>query len=55
MTTSQFLLIAYGVVIIGLLLPLRSELRSGLVVLLIIMVVFTLLGGGMHYFRSLFD
>ncbi len=55
MTSKQFLFAAFGVVIIGLILPVRTEYRVGLVLLLIGLIVFTALGGTMQYLASLFD
>lgn len=54
MTTSQFLIAAFALVMGGLLLPLPSGARTALFLLLIGMAVLTLLGGGMQYIGSLF-
>jgi hypothetical protein len=54
MTTTQLVMTAFALVIVGLMLPLPSGVRSGLFLALIALAVLTLLGGGMHYFASLF-
>ena len=55
MSTTELLLVAYGVLIVALMLPLRSEVRMGLFLLLLGLIAFTLLEGGMQYLQSLFD
>ena len=54
MTTTQFLIAAFALVIGGLLLPLPSGVRAALFLLLIGLAVLTFLGGGMQYLSSLF-
>jgi hypothetical protein len=54
MTTTQFLIAAFAVLIAGLLLPLPSGVRSGLFLALVALGVLTFLGGGMHYITGLF-
>ena len=55
MSTTQFLVVVYGVVILALMLPFRSEVRMGLFLLLLGLIAITLLGGGMQYLANLFD
>jgi hypothetical protein len=55
MSTKQVLFVVYGILIMALMLPFRSEVRMGLFLLLLGISVFTLLGGGMQYLKSLFD
>ena len=55
MSTKQVLFVVYGILIMALMLPFRSEMRMGLFLLLLGISVFTLLGGGMQYLKSLFD
>ena len=54
MTTSQFVIAAFALVVGGLMLPLPSGARTALFLLLIGMTVLTLLGGGLQYFAALF-
>jgi hypothetical protein len=54
MTTTQFVIAAFALVIGGLMLPLPSGARTALFLLLIGLAVLTLLGGGMQYLASLF-
>jgi len=54
MTTTQAIMSAFAVLIIGLALPLPSGIRSGLFLALVALAVLTFLGGGMHYITSLF-
>jgi hypothetical protein len=54
MTTTQFVIAAFALVIGGLMLPLPSGARTALFLLLIGLAVLTLIGGGMQYFASLF-
>ncbi|MGE5269680.1 MAG: hypothetical protein ACM3JG_08420 [Thiohalocapsa sp.] len=55
MTTAQFIIAAFAVLLGGLLLPLSSGLRSALFLALIALVVMTFIGGGMQYVASLFQ
>jgi len=55
MTTTQFLISVFALLIGGLLLPMSSGLRMALFLVLIALAVMTFLGGGMHYIASLFD
>ena len=55
MTTTQFLIAVFALVICGLMLPLSYAVRVGLFLLLIGLVVMTLLGGGMHFMANMFD
>lgn len=55
MTTAEFVIAAFAVLIGGLLLPLGSGMRSALFLALIALVVVTIIGGGMQYVMSLFD
>jgi hypothetical protein len=54
MTTTQFLISVFSVLIGGLLLPLPSGVRSGLFLALVALAVMTFLGGGMQYLTGLF-
>jgi hypothetical protein len=54
MTTAQFIIAAFALVIGGILLPLPNGVRSALVLLLIALCVLTFIGGGMQYVVSLF-
>jgi hypothetical protein len=54
MTTAQFLIAAFALVIGGLLLPLPSGVRAALFLALIALTMMTFLGGGMQYLSSLF-
>ena len=54
MTTTQFLIAVFALLIGGLLLPLSSGARSGLFLALVALAVMTFLGGGMQYITSLF-
>ena len=54
MTTAQFIIAMFALVIGGLLLPLPSGARSSLLLLLIALCVLTFIGGGMQYVLSLF-
>jgi len=54
MTTVQFLIAAFAVLIGALLLPLSYAARMFLFLLLIALAVFTFIGGGMQYIASLF-
>ena len=52
MTKTEFVIIAFVLVLGALLLPLSSGARSALVLALIALSVFTLVGGGMDYVAS---
>jgi hypothetical protein len=54
MTTTQFVIAAFALVIGGLLLPLPSGVRAALFLALIALAMMTFLGGGMQYLSSLF-
>ena len=54
MTTTQAIMSAFAVLLIGLALPLPSGIRSGLFLALVALAVLTFLGGGMHYITSMF-
>jgi hypothetical protein len=54
MSATQFLFVVYGTLIVGLSLPLRYEVRMGLFLLLLGVIMFNFLGGGMQYLESLF-
>ena len=54
MTTTQFLIAVFALLIVGLCLPLSYGVRSALFLLLIGLGVLTFLGGGMQYFINLF-
>jgi hypothetical protein len=54
MTTIQFLISVFAVLIGGFLLPLASEIRSALFLALVALGVLTFLGGGMQYITRLF-
>jgi hypothetical protein len=54
MTTTQFLISAFALLIAGLILPLPSGIRSGLFLALVALAVLTFLGGGMQYITSMF-
>jgi hypothetical protein len=54
-TTTEFLVAAFAVLIIGVLLPFPSGVRSALVLALIALSVLTLLGGGMQFLLSYFQ
>ena len=53
MTTTQFLLAIFAVLIVGLMLPLSFGLRSALFMALIIAGVLTFIGGGVQYALTL--
>ncbi len=55
LTKTEIVVIAFALVLGGLLLPLSHGARSALVLALIALVVFTLIGGGMGYVMSLFQ
>ena len=54
MTTAQFLIAAFALLIGGLLLPLSSGVRAALFLALIALAMMTFLGGGMQYISSTF-
>lgn len=54
MTTTQFIIAAFALLIGGLVLPLPSGVRSALFLLLVGLAVMTLFGGGIEYIRGLF-
>jgi hypothetical protein len=54
MTKTQIVMSAFAVLIVGLMLPLPSSIRSGLFLALVALAVLTFLGAGMHYITSLF-
>ena len=53
-TTTDFLVAAFAVLIIGLLLPLRSSVRSALFLALVALSVLTFVGAGMQYLLGFF-
>lgn len=55
MTTLQFLIAVFAVLIGGLMLPLSYAARSFLFLLIIGLAVMTFIAGGMDYVKSLFD
>lgn len=55
MTTTQFLIAVFAVLMGGLLLPLPSGARAALFLALIALGVLTFVGGGMQYVLSLFQ
>ena len=55
MTTTQFLIAVFALLIGGLLLPMSSGVRAALFLALIALAVMTFLGGGMQYIAGLFD
>ena len=54
LTKTEIVIIAFALLLGGLLLPISSGARSALVLALIALLVFTLIGGGMDYVTSLF-
>ena len=54
MTTTEFLVGVFAVLIIGLLLPLRSSVRSALFLALVALGVLTFVGAGMQYLLGFF-
>ena len=54
MDASLFVIAAFAVLIIGLLLPLPSGWRSALVLALIALSVLTFIGGSMQWIASIF-
>ena len=54
MTTTQLVMTAFALLIVGLMLPVPSGVRSGLFLALVALMVLTFLGGGMQYFMSMF-
>jgi hypothetical protein len=54
MTTAQFIIAMFALVIGGLLLPLPGGARSALWLMLIVLCVLTLIGGGMQYVVDIF-
>jgi hypothetical protein len=54
MTTSQFVIAAFALLIGALMLPLSYGVRMALFLLLIGLGIMTFLGGGMQYIASLF-
>ena len=54
MTLSQFLIALFAVLIGGLLLPLPYGARMALFLALTALAVLTFIGGGMHYFLTMF-
>ena len=54
MTTTQAIMAAFAILLVGLALPLPSGIRSGLFLALVALAVLTFLGGGMHYITSRF-
>jgi hypothetical protein len=54
MTTAQFLIAAFALLIGGLLLPLPYGVRSSLFLALVAMTALTFLGGSMQYIIGLF-
>ena len=55
MSTPQIVLVAFAVLILGIVLPVPSGVRSALVLALIALSVLTFIGGGMQYVIHLFD
>ena len=53
-TKTEIVVVAFALLIGGLLLPLSHGARSALVLALIALTVFTLVGGGMDYVAGLF-
>jgi hypothetical protein len=53
--TTEVLVAAFTVLIIGVALPFRSGIRSGLVLALIVLCALTVLGGGMQYLMDHFQ
>jgi hypothetical protein len=53
--TTEVLVAAFTVLIIGVALPLRSGVRSALILALIVLCALTALGGGMQYLLSYFQ
>ena len=54
MDATQFVIAAFALVIIGLLLPLPSGWRAALFLVLIALTVLTFLGGSMQWLASIF-
>jgi hypothetical protein len=54
MTTTQAIMAAFAILLIGLALPLPSGIRSGLFLALVALAVLTFLGSGMHYITRMF-
>ena len=54
MTTTQFIIAVFAVLIGALLLPLSHGMRAALFLLLIGLAVMTFIGGGMQYIASMF-
>ena len=55
MTTTEFLIAVFALLIGGLALPLSSGLRAALFLALIALCAMTFFGGGMQYISNLFD
>jgi hypothetical protein len=55
MTTTQFVIAVFALVIGGLMLPLPSGVRTALFMALIVLGVMTFIGGGMQYVLGLFE
>jgi hypothetical protein len=55
MTTIQFVIAVFALVIGGLMLPLPPGVRTALFMALIVLGVMTFIGGGMEYVLSLFQ
>ena len=53
--TTEVLVAAFTALIIGVALPFRSGIRSGLVLALIVLTALTVLGGGMQYLLGYFQ
>jgi hypothetical protein len=54
LTKTEIVVIAFALLLGGLLLPLSHGARSALVLALIALTIFTLVGGGLDYVMSLF-
>ena len=54
MTTQQSLIVAFVVLIIGLMLPVGSGIRSAIFLALIALTVITFIGGVMQYLLNMF-
>jgi len=54
LTTTQFIIAAFALLLGALLLPLSYGVRTALFLLLIGLVIMTLIGGGMQFLTSIF-
>ncbi len=55
MTTTQYIIAMFALLVGGLLLPLSFGARSALFLALVALVALTFVGGGMQYVISVFD